>query len=250
MFQNRTLLATLAQVLILLCTFLVLGGNEVIAGKKFPLKKYFYDEDVIRYIKGLKKHGCPERPADDSHLVLINHQGERDGSTPLMWAAANRNIELYKCLLELGADPNIRSNIGSSLIDFVAIFPDPRYLLGALEHGGDPNVVCDREKTPIFSSIAFERKENILILIQHGADLEVRDDNGITPVLSAAIGGDWRIVLPNLEAGANPDVVSRVGLNLREILAKDDRGDNSTSAEAKIEVEKFLAALDAKAGSK
>ena len=207
---------------------------------KQPLREIFLSEPVIEYVLALQTQGCPDRPSDDAHIPIINHLSENEGITLLHWSYRNSDLVLFECLLTLGADPNILSVAGDSLINLAARDANARYLLLALENGGDPNVIWGKQRTPIFSAVGFNRMENMQILIDHGADLEVRDYGGATPILYGAVLGHWQSVYILLEAGADPDVTAGNSISRGTLLRDAYYDPNSPEGIARQKVIDFV----------
>lgn len=105
----------------------------------------------------------------------INKQEEKYGQTVLLWAVKNEKIKSVKKLLELGADPNIFSNLenGSALI-IASTKIDTSYLHYLLRYNADPNLGNPNKDVlnnlPLNAAI----KTNLIntkILLQSGANL-------------------------------------------------------------------------------
>jgi ankyrin repeat protein len=86
--------------------------------------------------------------------VGVNYQN-RNGETPLSFAAAWNQLNAAKLLLRLGADPNL-----------------------ADKSGGTPLMLAAQHGSP----------ELVALLIKHGADVKAKDKAGNTVVMHA----DWR----------------------------------------------------------
>ena len=98
----------------------------------------------------------------------------REGDTPLHFAAINGLLEATQILLERNADVNSQTNHGST----------PLLLASELGH---PDVVR--------------------LLLDHNADLYLRDSDGDTPLHCAALGGQLEVALLLLKL--NVEVNSR-----------------------------------------
>lgn len=133
--------------------------------------------------------------------IDVNSRGAQN-ATPLFLAMGN--IKGFKRLLELGASPNQIFGDGSSIMYWVAIHSDVRFLKLALEYEGNPNLVAGSLKeTPIFSMMGPDNKNKIPIIIQAGADMNYQRSNGETPIMVAAGLGQFDTVLYLLEQGAD-----------------------------------------------
>ena len=110
----------------------------------------------------------------------INKRGD-GGSTPLMWAAAEHDIDAVRALIAAGADVKAKNDAGATALMWA---------------------IPDR---PIVS-----------LLVERGADVNVKTTDGRTPLLRAAgIYGAADLVRTLLDAGADPKAkgVSLFGQN-------------------------------------
>ena len=96
------------------------------------------------------------------------------GQTLLNWAVYRDNLHSAKILVELGADPNVKSTDSTSAIIHAADKTESDYLRLMLTAGGDPNAVADIARpqdlrTPLMAA-AFKSLENVKLLVEAGAD--------------------------------------------------------------------------------
>ncbi|GAA4202494.1 hypothetical protein GCM10023074_37430 [Microbispora amethystogenes] len=63
---------------------------------------------------------------------------EEGGWTPLLWAAANGNLESADVLLDAGADPDLPDEDGDTPLTLAALFGAYGIVWSLLEHGADP----------------------------------------------------------------------------------------------------------------
>lgn len=142
-------------------------------------------------------------------------------TTLLMMATYYNNLKSVKCLLELGADPNLYNDTtklwgeNSVLIASRRISPSPEILRLLLSYGGNPNSEAkgvkytnDRKIVPIrdFSlQVASAYSiEKVKILVQAGADInKVGYETDDCAVLSAIRHNQMDILLYLLNNGAN-----------------------------------------------
>jgi ankyrin repeat protein len=110
------------------------------------LAAFFKRRDVVRYLLG---GGADVRPA--------SRQG---GFTPLHSAVATDagacDVEIVRMLLEKGADPNAKSESGSTALHTVAFTGDRASLDLLLKHGADPAIKNNEGKAA--ADIARERR--------------------------------------------------------------------------------------------
>jgi ankyrin repeat protein len=147
------------------------------------------------------------------HDININETDD-EGVTAVLQSLLSNNKDAYKMLLKKGANPNVVSRDGRSVMNVAASRSDGYWLSVALEHGGDANLANAGNtkfpnSTPIYSAIRNLdvvnepwHAENVKKLIQAGARVSHRDGFGETPLLVAAKAGEVVVLL--LEAGADP----------------------------------------------
>ena len=134
--------------------------------------------------------------------ILENHvpvdlRTEKYNSTLLMMATSNNNLRSVKCLLELGADPNlyydtINMKGTNSVImasSFGRYFDDTEILREILKHGGDPNsqakgvdFITKDKRVPyrVFAlqEAAKNSLEKVKILVEARADINKTGKDG------------------------------------------------------------------------
>ncbi len=104
---------------------------------------------------------------------------EQGGWTPLLDAAEQRHAEVVRYLLAHGADPNVRTRIGKA--------PLVEAILGPfLQHGPEG----DRDGT-------------VRTLLEHSADVNLRGEYGRTPLMAAVLTRDAKLTRLLIDAGAD-----------------------------------------------
>ena len=105
----------------------------------------------------------------------------RDGNTPLFWAASEGNEEAVCWLLEKGADPNVRYVSGRSVLSPVCMYGHARILKLLLDAGAEPVHTCHSDgETPLMIASYNGRYDCVELLLAAGADPDVRDKHGNT----------------------------------------------------------------------
>jgi len=104
-------------------------------------------------------------------------------ATALMRAAFSGDLELCKLLLAHGADPNIKSSDGETMVEAAAS-------LGFIQG-------YSKGKPPA------ERLDVVKLFVGLGADVNDADDYGITPLMVAANLGDTKIIQYLVDVGAD-----------------------------------------------
>jgi ankyrin repeat protein len=104
-------------------------------------------------------------------------------ATALMRAAFAADLELVNLLLAHGADPNVISRDGETMVSAAAGL--------AFIHG------YHRGKSPA------ERLQVVKLFVERGADVNRPDDYGITPLMAAANDGDPKLIQYLIDKGAD-----------------------------------------------
>ncbi len=135
---------------------------------------------------------------------------DRDGRTPLSWAATN--AVGAGALLALGADVDSRADDGSTPLHFAHLDPDVIDVLLAAGAMVDPR--DENGRTPLHAASSLEHSgRSIGLLTEAGADVNARDDEGDTPLhvaMRQSVGRGSR-VRALLDAGADPTIRNAAG---------------------------------------
>ena len=139
------------------------------------------------------------------------------GANPLFWV--DRNLRGFRRLLELGADPNVLYDDGTTVMHRVAHYGDKRYLEAALAHGGDPNVRDAWGDTPLSAAPLGMWPETVAVLLDApGVDIEAPNRHGTTVAMKVA-GTRDDILLALLERGADYEARNAAGYSVLDRLA-------------------------------
>jgi len=174
---------------------------------------------------------------------------DRDGYTPLAYAAQNGCMEIVQLLVENGAAVDRAEELLSG-------WPSPQHkgeehfggwtpLLHAAEerraaivqyllmHGAEVNIKAGLGQTPLMEAIdgalfqhgsEGDRNETLRVLLKHGADINLQGERGWTPLMRAVFQGDASLVQWLIEKGADRSIADHDGktaLNYAE-----ERGEN------------------------
>lgn len=141
--------------------------------------------------------------------VLSNHSIDVNstdyyGETPLFRAIYQDNIELAQLLLDNGADINIKSNNGETILYLSCLnYADLSTINWLLEHGANPNITDNKGKTAldvILDGGAFDYAYDIIeTLVNHGA--EVHDANRL--LTGSCITDKVELAAKAIELGAD-----------------------------------------------
>lgn len=134
------------------------------------------------------------------------------GYTALMCAVINDARLVAQCLLDAGADPNVRGDRGESALLFAVVHGASVALLevllaaGArLDHANDDGFGA------LHAAAETDRPTHIAPLVQAGADLDARTGRGLAPVHIAAGLGNVAALDALVAAGADPRADSPMG---------------------------------------
>lgn len=169
---------------------------------------------------------------------------DRDGTTPLILAAANSHPELVRELLEQGAEPNATRHTGTGALFFAAQggFLDIVTLLldrgcsinqaskdggtalivaaqcghmdvvqELLRRGADPHAAMKDRATAVFVASQNGHTSVVRTLLNAGAKANVRRVDGASPLWIASQMGHQGVVRLLLGHGVNPDVTRHDG---------------------------------------
>jgi len=117
----------------------------------------------------------------------------KKGSTPLMVAASNDNLQAVKCLLEHGADPSLQDNDGWNVLHF-ASRGGPEIIELILSHVPTIDSITKKGSTPLMLAVSNDKLQAFKCLWEHGADLSLQDNDGWNVLHFASRGGNPKII--------------------------------------------------------
>lgn len=111
---------------------------------------------------------------------------DKAGNYLLHRAIEKQDYELVRLLLDCGADPNTRNNMGYTPLHFAVIFKDHRIVHLLLKNNSNVNVRSNSGKTALHLLSLQEQNETTQLIAQmlaeNNASTEIRDANGLTPL--------------------------------------------------------------------
>jgi len=189
--------------------------------KEFNWKaeEFFDDPKVVALCKAIEAKDLKEIDRLVAEGADVNAKG-KGNMTPLLWAFPENKPDIFKRILEHGADPNVivssdfgtkfgKIQPGDSVLYHAARTEYPNYFKYVMQHGGDPNLITRHglaQFSPLVTVMAGfypDKKESVQLLIDAGADLDYRTDTGSTALSMSVSGGRFSITLQLLEAGAS-----------------------------------------------
>jgi ankyrin repeat protein len=107
-------------------------------------------------------------------------------------SASRGSIETVRLLLDHGADPNVRSPDGDTVLSWMATNDGPRsnrswLAMALLKHGADPDAHRRDNfgRTSLLYAAERGDLELVRVLVRYGADVNARDVIGQTPLMTA-----------------------------------------------------------------
>ena len=110
-----------------------------------------------------------------------------DGTTPIMWAAANDDVELVRALIKAGANVRTRNQFGTCAITEAATIGSAPIIGALLKAGADPNTKNPEGETPLMAVARSGHVDAAALLLEAGADVNVKEAfGGQSPLMWAA----------------------------------------------------------------
>src|SRR5215471_10811572 len=109
--------------------------------------------------------------------VDVNAKGA-DGSTAIMFAAANGDLELVRALIKAGANVKLSNQFGSSAISEASIIGNAPIVDALLKAGADPNFKNPNGETPLMESARSGHVDAAKALLAAGADINAKESWG------------------------------------------------------------------------
>jgi ankyrin repeat protein len=101
-----------------------------------------------------------------------------DGSTAIMHAAANDDLELVRALIKAGADVKLKNQFGTSALTEAAIIGSAPIVEALLKAGADPNFKTPDGETPLMAAARSGKVEAAKALLDAGADVNAKESWG------------------------------------------------------------------------
>src|SRR5579863_12595 len=101
-----------------------------------------------------------------------------DGSTAIMYAAANGDLELVRALIKAGANVKLANQLGTSAITEAAIIGNAPIVDALIKAGADPNFRTTDGETPLMEAARSGHMEAAKVLIAAKADVNAKENWG------------------------------------------------------------------------
>jgi ankyrin repeat protein len=136
---------------------------------------------------------------------------DADGTTPLIWAVHNDDVDLVKRLLASGADVGAKNAYGATAMSEAAIIANEAVLEALLEAGADVDSPNADGQTALMVVARTSNVEAAELLVKHGANVNAREERkGQTALMWAAAQSQPAMVKALLAHGAEPNARSTV----------------------------------------
>jgi len=110
-----------------------------------------------------------------------------DGTTAIMYAAANGDLELVRALVKAGANVKLKSQLGTSALTEAAIIGSAPIIDALLKAGADPNFRNPNGETPLMAAARSGKVDAARTLLAAGADINAKETwGGQTAIMWAA----------------------------------------------------------------
>jgi hypothetical protein len=103
---------------------------------------------------------------------------DADGSTAIMYAAANGDLELVRALIKAGANVKLKSQLGTSALTEAAIIGSAPIIDSLLKAGADPNFKTPDGETPLMAAARSGKVDAAKALLDAGADINAKENWG------------------------------------------------------------------------
>jgi len=107
-------------------------------------------------------------------VANVNATGP-DGSTAIMYAAANDDLELVRALIKAGANVKLKNQLGTSAITEAAIIGSAPIIEALLKAGADPNFRTTDGETPLMAAARSGKVDAAKALLAAGADINAKE---------------------------------------------------------------------------
>jgi uncharacterized protein len=101
-----------------------------------------------------------------------------DGSTAIMYAAANNDLELVRALIKAGANVKLKNQLGTSAITEAAIIGSAPIIDALLKAGADANFRTTDGETPLMAAARSGKVDAVKVLLAAGADINAKESWG------------------------------------------------------------------------
>src|ERR1700678_2000442 len=131
--------------------------------------------------------GLLETVASGDHvsaMQLLSTKGadvnaaQADGTTAIMYASANGDLDLVRALIKAGANVKAANQFGTSALTEAAIIGSAPIIEALLKAGADPNFKNPNGETPLMAAARSGKLDAAKVLLAAGADINAKETWG------------------------------------------------------------------------
>lgn len=187
---------------------------------------------------------------DVSAIEFLISQGfevdatDKDGNTPLLWAAKNENVEAIEVLVVNNAATGVvardgytpllltalngddssmealiaaesaidaANEVGETSLHLAAWGGHTRFMETLMDNGAAVDAMNNAGETPLHSSVEYGSVKVLAVVVVKGADINAADEHGNTPLHWAARSGDVPVIVGLVAEGAAVNAVNHKG---------------------------------------
>ena len=142
-----------------------------------------------------------------------------DDMDPVHRAVMARRLPEVARAIERGGDVNALDREGRTPLFYAAMDGDAAIVTELLRHGADVNAKDKGEETPLHFAARGYQPAILALLLKGGAGVDTADSNGNTPLWRAVFDSQGRgeAIQLLLNAGARPDLKNKHGVSPQEL---------------------------------
>jgi uncharacterized protein len=142
-----------------------------------------------------------------------------DGTTAIMYAAANGDLELVRALIKAGANVKLANQFGTSALTEAAIIGSAPIMGELLKAGADPNFKTPNGETPLMAAARTGKVDAAKALLDAGADINAKETwGGQSALMWAAAQSQAEMVKFLASNGANLNDHGKVNQWERKVI--------------------------------
>ena len=171
--------------------------------------------------KGIEKVGFLPK----SKGINVNAR-DKDGRTPLHYAARQGCDEVVNLLITRGANVNAKNKIGNTPLHLATQLGQGKAARLLIQEGAKVNARDQESRTPLHLAAQLGQGKAARLLIQEGAKVNARDQESRTPLHYAARWGKAKVAALLIKKGADVNALNNEGHTPLQ-LAEDHRHDKT-----------------------